>query len=228
MLEFLFLDLDDTILDFKLAEYKALQGTLREFGIEPTDTVCSRYSQINQMHWEALERGELTRPQVMVGRFETLFRELGVQGDAAACSRRYMENLGEGHDFLPGAQEAVQRLSKKFKLYAATNGTKTVQTKRIQQAGLQKYFQNIFISQDIGIEKPAKEFFDACFARIPGFDPKKAMIVGDSLTSDILGGINSGMATCWVNPMHKAATNIRPDYEIEALTQLEALLETIL
>ena len=227
MIEFLFLDLDDTILDFKLAEYKALQGTLREFGIEPTDAVCSRYSQINKLHWEALERGELTRKQVMVGRFETLFRELGVQGDAAACSHRYMENLGEGHDFLPGALEAVERLSRKYKLYAATNGTKTVQTKRIQEADLEQYFENIFISQDIGIEKPALEFFQKCFAQIPGFDPKKAMIVGDSLTSDIQGGINAGMATCWVNPNHKQAKNIIPDYEIESLAQLEELLNTV-
>ena len=227
MIEFLFLDLDETILDFKLAEYKALQGTLREFGIEPTDAVCSRYSQINKLHWEALERGELTRKQVMVGRFETLFRELGVQGDAAACSHRYMENLGEGHDFLPGALEAVERLSRKYKLYAATNGTKTVQTKRIQEADLEQYFENIFISQDIGIEKPALEFFQKCFAQIPGFDPKKAMIVGDSLTSDIQGGINAGMATCWVNPNHKQAKNIIPDYEIESLAQLEELLNTV-
>lgn len=227
MIEFLFLDLDDTILDFKLAEYKALQASLREFGIEPTDAICSRYSQINQLHWEALERGEMTRPQVMVGRFQMLFAELGAQGDAAACSRRYMENLGEGHDFLPGALEAVERLSKKYKLYAATNGTKTVQTKRIEQAGLRKYFQNIFISQDIGIEKPSLEFFKKCFAQIPGFDPKKAMIVGDSLTSDIQGGINSGMTTCWVNPKHKTSATIHPDHEIECLPQLEALLNAI-
>ena len=227
MIEYLFLDLDDTILDFKMAEYKALQGTLRAFGIEPTAAVCSRYSQINQLHWEALERGELTRSQVMVGRFETLFREMEVEGDAAACSRRYMENLGEGHDFLPGALEAVKRLSRKYKLYAATNGTKTVQAKRIEGAGLQKYFQNIFISQDIGIEKPAPEFFEKCFERIPGFDPRRAMIVGDSLTSDIQGGINSGMVTCWVNPSHKVSTTVTPDYEIENLSQLEALLNTL-
>ena len=227
MIEFLFLDLDDTILDFKKAEHDALQRSLREFGIEPTDAICSRYSQINQLHWEALERGEMTRPQVMVGRFEMLFAELGVLGDAAACSRRYMENLGEGHDFLPGALEAVERLSRKYKLYAATNGTKTVQTKRIEQAGLRKYFQNIFISQDIGIEKPAREFFEKCFERIPGFDPQKAMIVGDSLTSDIQGGINTGMATCWVNPGHKVSAAVKPDYEIEVLPQLESLLDTL-
>ena len=226
MIEFLFLDLDDTILDFKKAERMSLEKTIHSFGIEPTDENCQLYSRINQAHWEALERGELTREQVMVGRFETLFRQLCVQGDAAACSAQYMENLGDGHDFLPGAKEAVQRLSEKYKLYAATNGTKTVQKKRIQEADLEQYFQNIFISQDIGIEKPALEFFQKCFERIPGFDPKKAMIVGDSLTSDIQGGINAGMLTCWVNPKHKEG-NIKPDYEIESLTQLEKLLETL-
>lgn len=227
MIEFLFLDMDDTILDFKLAEHNALRSTLRQFGIEPTDPVCSRYSQINQWHWEALERGELTRPQVMVGRFETLFREMGVGGDAAACSRCYMDNLANGHDFLPDALEAVERLSKRYKLYLATNGTKTVQTKRIQQAGLQKYFENIFISQDIGVEKPSAAYFQGCFAQIPGFDPKKAMIVGDSLTSDIQGGINAGIATCWVNPNHKVSVTVQPDYQIGSITQLESLLETL-
>ena len=226
MIEFLFLDLDDTILDFKKAERVALENTMRSFGITPTEENCRLYSRINQAHWEALERGELTRQQVMVGRFETLFGELGIQGDAAQCSARYMENLGDGHDFLPGAKEAVQRLSEKYQLYAATNGTKTVQTKRIQQADLSRYFRDIFISQDMGIEKPALAFFQKCFARIPGFDPKKAMIVGDSLTSDIQGGINAGMLTCWVNPRHKEG-KIKPDYEIESLTQLEALLETL-
>ena len=227
MIEFLFLDMDDTILDFKLAEHNALRSTLRQFGIEPTDPVCSRYSQINQWHWEALERGELTRPQVMVGRFETLFRELGVEGDAAACSQCYMDNLANGHDYLPGALETVERLSGKYKLYLATNGTKTVQTKRIQQAGLEKYFRNIFISQDIGVEKPSAAYFQGCFAQIPSFDPKKAMIVGDSLTSDIQGGINAGIATCWVNPNNKVSATVQPDYQIGSITQLETLLETL-
>jgi len=227
MIEFLFLDMDDTILDFKLAEYNALRSTLRQFGVEPTDPVCSRYSQINQLHWEALERGEMTRPQVMVGRFRMLFEELGVEGDAAACSRCYMDNLANGHDYLPGAKEAVERLSKKYKLYLATNGTKTVQTKRLQAADLRPYFQEVFISQDIGVEKPSLEYFAGCFARIPGFDPQKAMIVGDSLTSDIQGGINAGIATCWVNPDHKASSTVQPDYQIESLAQLESLLETL-
>lgn len=228
MLEFLFIDLDDTILDFKKAEYLALRKTLEDFGIEPTEQRCALYSRINQLHWEALERGELTRAQVLVGRFAALFAQLGIEADAQACSERYARNLSVGHYFLPGAREAVERLSRKYKLYLASNGTAKVQAGRLESADISHFFQDIFISQDMGADKPAKDYFDRCFARIPGFDPKKAMIIGDSLSSDIQGGINAGIATCWINPGHKPAKNgIRPDYELESLTQLEALLKTL-
>ena len=227
MLEFLFLDLDDTILDFQKAEHIALQASLQEVGVTPTPEVCTRYRQINKEHWEALERGEMTRDQVSVGRFDTLFRELGSNADARLCSKRYIENLALGNDFLPGAQEAVDRLSKKYKLYIASNGTKSVQTKRLASTDLAKYFQDIFISEDLGADKPSLVFFEKCFARIPGFDPEKTMIVGDSLSSDIQGGINAGIRTCWINPAHKATGNIRPDYQLESITQLEALLESL-
>ena len=227
MLEFLFIDLDDTILDFQKAEHIALKKSLEEFGVTPTEAVCARYSQINKSLWEALERGEMTRAQVLVERFAALFRELGVVADAQGCSERYTENLSIGHYFLPGAREAVESLSKKYKLYIASNGTKTVQTRRLESADIGEFFQDIFISQDMGADKPSMTYFERCFARIPGFDPQKAMIVGDSLSSDIRGGINAGIRTCWVNPSHKAPGAVKPDYEIEALSQLEALLETI-
>ena len=228
MVEFLFIDLDDTILDFHKAEHIALKKTLESFGIEPTETVCSRYSQINKIHWERLERKELTRQEVLVGRFAVLFEELNVAADASECARRYAENLSVGHYFLPGAQEAVERLSRKYKLYLASNGTARVQAGRLASANISRFFQDVFISQDMGADKPALEYFVRCFARIRGFDPARAMIVGDSLSSDILGGRNAGIATCWVNPDHKPGKpDIRPDYEIERLSQLETLLETI-
>lgn len=227
MVEILLIDLDDTILDFKKAEYVALQKTLRDFGVAPTDAICSRYSVINQQHWEAMERKELTRPQVLLGRFTVLFQELGMTVDAAECARCYTENLSVGHYFLPGAREAVEALSKKYPLYITSNGTAWVQRRRLESADISRYFRDIFISQEIGVNKPAAEFFERCFARIPGFDRSKAMIVGDSLSSDILGGKNAGIATCWVNPTHKSPGNIKPDHEIETLSQLEELLETL-
>lgn len=227
MVEFLFIDLDDTILDFKKAEHVAVKKTLADFGVEPTEAVCSRYSIINQQHWEAMERKEMTRQQVLVGRFAVLFQELGVDVDAAECSQQYTKNLSIGHYFLPGAREAVEALSKKYKLYMTSNGTAWVQRSRLESADIEKFFLDIFISQEIGYNKPAPEYFAGCFAKIPDFDPAKAMIVGDSLSSDILGGKNAGIATCWVNPKHKSAGDIVPDYEIEDLTQLENLLEHI-
>ncbi len=226
MIEFLLLDLDDTILDFHKAERIALSKTLREFGLEPTDSVLSRYHIINKWHWEQLELGVITRQEVLQNRFKALFDEFGIASDKALCAKAYEKNLSVGHFFLPGALEAVQRLQKKYRLFLVSNGTASVQHGRMTSAGLYPYFEKVFVSQEIGCNKPDKAFFDACFAQIPGFDRARAIIVGDSLTSDIRGGINAGIRTCWVNPTkEKARADIRPDCEIEGIFQLEALLE---
>ena len=228
MIEYLFLDLDDTILDFHKAERIALSRTLRSFGADPTEPVLNRYHIINKEHWERLERREITREQTLLGRFHALFQELGIPADPEAVAREYEKNLAIGHYFLPGAEEAVASLSKKYKLYLASNGTASVQKGRLTSANLYRFFREVFVSQEVGCNKPSREYFDACFARIPGFDREKAMMVGDSLTSDILGGKNAGLVTCWVNAAHAPGRpGILPDYEIESLSQLEALLERI-
>ena len=227
MIEFLLLDLDDTILDFHKAERIALSKTFRDFGLEPTNEVLDLYHEINKWHWEQLELGLMTRDQVLVNRFGALFEKVGMTVDPAACAKSYESNLGIGHYFLPGAEEAVKRLHDKYRLFLVSNGTATVQHSRLTSAGLYPYFEQVFISQEIGYNKPDKAYFDRCFARIPGFDREKALMVGDSLTSDIRGGINAGLKTVWVNPRHKLCGDIRPDYEIEGLSQLEALLEEL-
>jgi len=228
MIEYLFLDLDDTILDFHQAERVAIAKTLRDFGVEPTEQVLNRYHCINKWHWEQLELGKLTRPQVLTGRFRMLFAELGVQADPEAVTARYSENLSIGHWFLPGAEEAVETLSKKYRLFLASNGTASVQKGRMTSANLYRFFEQVFVSQEIGYNKPARAYFDICFSRIDGFDPERAMIVGDSLTSDMRGGNNAGIRTCWVNPRHEARVpDIHVDYEITALAQLPELLETL-
>ena len=227
MIEFLLLDLDDTILDFHKAERIALSKTFRDFGLEPREEGLELYHKINKWHWEQLELGVMTRDQVLVGRFHQLFEELGMEVDAAACMKRYERNLSMGHYFLPGAEEAVKKLHEKYRLFLVSNGTATVQHGRLTSAGLYPYFEQVFISQNIGYNKPDKAYFDRCFERIPGFAPEKALMVGDSLTSDIKGGINAGLKTVWVNPAHKPCGDIRSDYEIEGLSQLEALLEEL-
>ena len=227
MIEFLLLDLDDTILDFHKAERIALSKTFRDCGLEPAEDVLDLYHNINKWHWEQLELGTMTRDQVLVNRFGALFEKVGMTVDPAACAKSYESNLGIGHYFLPGAEEAVKRLKEHYRLFLVSNGTATVQHSRLTSAGLYPYFEQVFISQEIGYNKPEKAYFDRCFERIPGFAPEKALMVGDSLTSDIKGGINAGLTTVWINPAHKACGDIRPDYEIEGLSDLEGLLESL-
>ena len=229
MIKYLFLDLDDTILDFQKAEAVAIRKTMRQYGLEPTDALAERYSEVNVRHWKALERGEMTRQQVVVGRFAAFFGEQGIEVDAEAVAKTYEEFLSQGHWFLPGAEETVkQKLYGKYKLYLASNGTAVVQQGRMTSADLYPYFEESFVSQELGYNKPSKEYFNAAFARIPGFRPDECLMVGDSLTSDILGGKNAGLRTVWVNPRHKTAPeDLKPDFEIELLADLPALLEEI-
>ena len=228
MIKFLLLDLDDTILDFHQSEYYAIRMTLRAFDIDPTDEICALYTKINLAHWKALERKEITREQLEVSRFAELFSHIQTDADPVACGKLYYENLSQGHYFLPGAEAAVASLAEKYPLYMVTNGTSIVQHRRIASSGIGKYFQDIFISQEMGADKPDMVFFQNAFARISDFDPASAMIVGDSTSSDIRGGKNAGIATCWINPKRRSApADARPDYQIESITQLEALLESL-
>ncbi len=226
MVNCLFLDLDDTILDFHKAEFVALGKTLTEFGVAPTDENRALYSRINKGCWAALERGEMTREQVRLGRFEGFLQAIGREGDPQAWADRYEGNLSVGHYFLPGAWEALEKLHGKYRLFLASNGLARVQAGRLASAGIRPFFEGIFISQEIGANKPSKEFFDRCFARIPDIRREECMMVGDSLSSDILGGQNAGLLTCWVNPNHlERKSGIRVDYEIETLAQLPDLLD---
>ena len=226
MIEYLFLDLDDTILDFHKAERIAVSKTFREFGIEPTEELLHRYHLINKACWEKLERKEWTREQVLVNRFQMVFDQVRVARDPAEFAKSYEHNLSIGHYFLPGAEEAVAALSKKYRLFLASNGTARVQAGRLTSANLYRFFETVFVSQELGANKPSIEFFERAFAQIPGLDKEKTMMVGDSLTSDILGGNRAGILTCWVNPGHAPGNpEIVPDYEIESISQLEALLE---
>ena len=228
MIEYVFLDLDDTILDFGQQEHHAITRTLTAFGIEPTADVVKRYVAHSERCWRALERGELDREEVRVRRFRLLFEEIGADADPAAVSECYTRNLGIGHYFLPGAREAVESLTKKYRLFLATNGSYSVQNSRMTSAGLYPCFEGCFVSEQLGHNKPTRGFFEKAFAQIPGFDPARAIMVGDSLTSDIQGGINAGIRTCWVNPGNKPRrTEIVPDHELPSITELEALLNTL-
>lgn len=228
MIRFVFLDLDDTLLDFQKAEALAIERTVKQFGIVFSDAVGTLFHRINAAQWAELERGTLTRDELRVRRFKILLETLGSDCDVKEASRCYESNLGRGHYFLAGAETLLETLFGKYRLYLASNGLTAVQKGRIASAHIARYFDAIFLSEQIGYAKPQKAFFDACFAGIPDFDPAQAIILGDSLTSDIRGGINAGIATCWYNPHGKSANgDTVPDYEIQALEAFPRLLETL-
>lgn len=219
------LDLDDTILDFGKAEAAAISKTFRDLGIEPTEALLRRYSEINIAQWEAMERGELTRERVLLRRFELLFEELGFETDIRACEDRYRGYLGVGHYFIEGAEELLAYLAPKYRLYIASNGVAETQYSRLKSAAIGHFFDEIFISETTGYHKPERGYFDYCFARIPNFDPARTLMIGDSLTGDILGGNNAGIQTCWFNPGHKLRrTDIVPTYEVHSLEELKEFL----
>ena len=215
------LDLDNTILDFDTAERAAITKTLRTLGIEPTDAIAKRYSEINLMFWEKLERGEINRRQTLVGRFAALFEELGVSVEAGLAEDTYENLLCIGHYFVPGAEQLLESLYGKYSLYICSNGSKKVQDSRIASSGIARYFDGIFISEEMGLNKPDKRYFEACFVQIPDFAKENSIMVGDSLTSDIKGARNAGLRSVWFNPAHKALTGDA------ALEKLPVLLSEI-
>lgn len=221
-------DLDDTLFDFHKAEKIALTKTLVHFGIDPTEETLALYSTINAAHWKRLELGEISREEVKVGRYRELFKTIGVECDPVKATAYYESMLAIGHYFIPGAPELLEELYRKYRLYIVSNGTAKVQEGRIGSSGIAKYMDGIFISQILGANKPDKQFFDICFAEIPDFSLSETVIIGDSLSSDIKGGINAGITTVWFNPKRiENDNNIKPDYTIKELSEVPGLLSQI-
>ena len=198
-------DADATLFDFKKSEHSAVIDCLTFAGIEATDEIIAKYSEINDGYWKMLERGEVTRKELFVARWRDLLSFYGFDFDAETIADLYPQKLAEKCFLIDGAEEICETLYGKVKLYIVTNGFARVQHGRFDNSPLRKYFEDMFISEEIGAEKPTVEYFDAVFSRIPDLDKKKTVIIGDSLTSDIKGGINAGIDTCWFNPQNKSA-----------------------
>lgn len=222
------LDLDNTILDFNTAERRALSRAFQTMGLDFNDDIAALYHKINNRHWEMLEDGILTRDQVLVRRFEALYRELGREGDAVRTQALYEGYLAEGHWFLPGAEALLKSLRGRCRLFICSNGVQRVQDGRIASAGIAPYFEKIFISEHMGANKPDARFFELCFSQIPDFARERTIILGDSLSSDIRGGRNAGILTCWYNPTGKQnGGSVTPDYEIRDLAEFEGILDRV-
>lgn len=195
-------DVDGTLLDFGAAERAAIRSLFSEFGLGAcSDEMLARYSEINDGFWKRLERNELTKKQVLIGRFEQFFGENGIDPEIApAFNEKYQLRLGDTIVLRDDSPQIIVALKGKVKQYVVSNGTVAAQTKKLDRSGLGALMDGVFLSEKLGIEKPNAGFFDEVFSTLCINDRSTVMIVGDSLTSDIKGGMNAGIRTCWYNP----------------------------
>lgn len=227
MIEILLWDIDGTLLDFTKSEAYGIRKCFEVFGLgKCTDEMLKRYSAINRKYWERLERGELTKPQVLYDRFVEFFDTEGISFNRIdELNDEYQQRLGDKVFFCDNAFETVSALKGRVRQYAVTNGTVVAQSRKLKQSGLIDVFDGVFISDKIGFEKPSVEFFDAVQKEIGEFNHGEVMIVGDSLTSDIRGGNNAHILCCWYNPHGlKKNYDIKTDFEIRDISEIIKIL----
>lgn len=194
----LLIDLDDTLLDFGKAEDSAITRLMQAYGIPVTEENKKCYVQLNKSLWKALERGELTRQELWRIRFIEFFKAMGVEADGEKANSEFMEYISQGGFIVDGALETCEKLHESYKMYIITNGSKKSQRGRLTNSPILKYFDGVFISEEIGANKPSKEYFDFVFAHIDENDRSRILVVGDSLSSDIAGAVNCGLDSCWL------------------------------
>mgnify|MGYP000632519669 FL=1 len=221
-------DVDGTLLNFLAAEKAAIRSLFEEYHLGVcSDEMLKRYSSINKNYWEMLERGEIEKKALLVGRFRDFFEKEGIDSSLAAeFNEKYQLRLGDTIVYCDDSLEIVKSLREKVKQYVVSNGTVIAQTKKLRLSGLGELMDGIFLSEELGVEKPSVRFFDQVFAKIGPVDRSEVMIVGDSLTGDIRGGNNAGILTCWYNPEGTAAKEaVRIDHEIRDLHEVYVLLK---
>lgn len=229
MIKVILWDIDGTLLNFLKAEHAAIRKCFEIFNLgECTDEMIARYSLINKKHWERLERGEISKQEVLEGRFHEFFAQENLSTECVVdFNKEYQVQLGDTIFFNDNSYELVKALKGRVKQYAVTNGTKVAQDRKLDKSGLRELLDGVFISEDIGIEKPNAGFFGYVWTQIGAYDREEVMIVGDSLTSDMLGGNNAGIVSCWYNPdLQKNEKGVMIDYEISDLQQLMEFVQT--
>ena len=223
----LLFDLDDTLLDFGANEADSLSSLFQQHGYAFTDEIFNTYEDINKKLWSDYEKGKIKLDDVLNSRFSQTLLKLGISGVGHDWENQYRELLGNGSQLIEGALDLCQSLSASHRMFVITNGVTQTQIKRLKQAGLYDFFEDVFDSQSVGFQKPSKEFFDFVTSHINNFDINEALIIGDSLNTDIKGGILAGIDTCWFNKkLQKGSVEIQSTYVISNLTELKDICAT--
>lgn len=217
----LLIDIDNTLLDFDAAEHKALMETFEQFEIPQNAETEDLYLKINRELWSALDRGEIKKDKLLVERYARFLKEVGSDQNPAQVNRYYLNQLGTHPDPMPGAEEALLELAEVATLAVVSNGVEKVQVSRMEESGLGKYMDEMFISEKLGVSKPNRRFFETALRTLGIENREKVLVVGDNLKADIEGGANAGLATCWYNPHGlENETEIQPTYMISSFEEL--------
>ena len=215
------MDIDNTLLDFDAAERKALLETLQQFSLPCDEAAVSRYHEINSSLWGELNKGKIRRDKLVIERFDRFVKEIGAAAKATELNRAYTEHLATHADVIPGAEEALQELADVATMIAVSNGTESVERGRLKLSGFEKYFDDIFVSEAVGVSKPNPKIFQMAMRKLGIEHSDKVLVVGDSLSADIQGGVNAGLDTCWVNMNGlENESGLTPTYEVKALSEL--------
>lgn len=221
----LLFDADGTLLDFERSEHEAIGETLRRFELPDSEEIRRAYSIANAEQWRLLEQRLTTKEQLKVDRFRVFCKRVGFVRSAEDMARFYESRLATKNYLLEDALAVCEKLSKTHRLYIITNGIQSVQEGRFGSSPLTAFFKDIFISEVIDAEKPAIEYFRYVADHIEGFSPTNTLVIGDSLSSDIAGGLAAGLDVCWYNPQGKPAPDgLTIHYTISKLSELEAIV----
>lgn len=219
-------DADNTLLDFDAAENKALADTLREYGIEPDAKTVQTYRTINEELWRQLEKGQIRQDKLMGERFTRFLKAVNAAGNGVEMNKFYLDQLSTHPDLTsPNVLDVLRELSEVATLAVVTNGFDRVQSRRVRESGILDFVEDVFVSEKMDSEKPNRKIFDAALRALGVENREHVLMVGDSLSSDVQGGVNAGLDTCWYNPNHaENPGKVVPTYEISSLEELYPLV----
>ena len=220
----IFIDIDDTLLDFTKCANDAIKSACNKFGVPYTTTLVDTFHPINLDLWHRLEKKEVTKEKLFDTRFQIVFDKLGIKADGIAFETAFRENFHESAILVDGARDLLEYLRYKYKVYVASNASMHQQTNRMKRAGLDGYIDGYFVSEEIGFPKPQKEFFDACFKALPDVKPQDVVMIGDSLSADIKGACEYGLKTIWYNHRNEPTADVKCDYIVSRLSEVKNIL----
>lgn len=218
------MDVDNTLLDFEKCAKQSMKDGFCEVSIPFSDEMFDVFTEINNDLWHRVEKKELTKNGLFKIRWNLIFKELNIDFDGPSFEKIFFKNLSQSTEQVDGATDILRYLSQKYTVCVASNARYDQQENRLKKSGLKEYIDKLFVSEKIGFEKPDKAFFDACFAHYPHIKKDEIIMIGDSLTADIAGGVACNIKTCWFNPKNMAAKDVKPDYTVNRLDEIKNIL----